>query len=174
MLPWTQGECVLENEATALLPWLQAEVTYYLNILVMRWPWEEWVFENAASALLPWHCYQVEMYYLNISVRWCLNILVIFYLNILVMYHLNILVTYYSLLHLECHFFTLKSKSMIEFSTPLWPRSLAQRPRRLRLEIEIRWHSKCNRLYLNIIFYLNILVIIGGLKILVTVNWTYW
>jgi len=34
------------------------------------------------------------------------------------------------------------------FSTSHLPRSVAQTPRRLRLEIEIKWHSKCNRLYL--------------------------
>jgi len=54
----------------------------------------------------------------------------------------------YSLLHLECRFFILKSQSMIWFSGSLLPRSVRTRPRRLRLEIEIEWHSKCNRLYL--------------------------
>jgi len=54
----------------------------------------------------------------------------------------------YSLLHLACHSFNLQSPSMIWFSTSLLPRSVEKRPRRLRLEIEMKWHSKCNRLYL--------------------------
>jgi len=53
----------------------------------------------------------------------------------------------YSLLHLECHFFNLQSQSIILFSRSLLPRSVEKRPRRLRLEIEIKWHSKCNGLY---------------------------
>jgi len=54
----------------------------------------------------------------------------------------------YSLIHLECHFFILKSQSMIKFSRSLLPRSVEKRPRRLGLEIEIKWHSKYNRLYI--------------------------
>jgi len=54
----------------------------------------------------------------------------------------------YSLLHLECHFFILESQSTIYFSRSLLPRSFEKRPRRLRLEIEIQWHSKCKRLYI--------------------------
>jgi len=53
----------------------------------------------------------------------------------------------YSLLHLECHFFNLESQSIIQFSRSLLPHSVEKRPGRLRLEIEIKWHSKCNRLY---------------------------
>ena len=53
----------------------------------------------------------------------------------------------YSLLHVECHFFILKSLSMISFSRSLFWRSVEKRPRRLRLEIEIQWHCTCNRLY---------------------------
>jgi len=43
----------------------------------------------------------------------------------------------YSLLHLGCHFFILKSQSMIWFSRSLLQRSVEKRPRRLRLEIGI-------------------------------------
>ena len=43
----------------------------------------------------------------------------------------------YSLLHVECSFFVLKSQSMIYFSRSLSPLSVEERPRRLRLEIEI-------------------------------------
>jgi len=39
----------------------------------------------------------------------------------------------YSPLHLECHFFILKSQSIIEFSRSLLPRSVEKRPK----EIEI-------------------------------------
>jgi len=55
----------------------------------------------------------------------------------------------YSLLYLECHFFILKSQTMFLFSRSLLPRSVEKRPRRLRLEIEFEWHSKCNRLYME-------------------------
>jgi len=51
-----------------------------------------------------------------------------------------------SVLHLECHFFILKSHSMIWVFTSLWPRPVEKRPKRSRLEIEIEWHSECNRL----------------------------
>ena len=37
----------------------------------------------------------------------------------------------------------------MQFSRSLLPRSVEKRPRRLWLEIEIKWHSKCNRLYLR-------------------------
>jgi len=53
----------------------------------------------------------------------------------------------YSLLHLECRFFILKSQLMFWFSRSLLPRSVEKRPRRLRLKTEIEWHSKCKRLY---------------------------
>jgi len=53
----------------------------------------------------------------------------------------------YCLLHSECHFFILYSQSMILFSRSLLPRSVEKRPRRLRLEIEIKWRSKCNSRY---------------------------
>jgi len=36
--------------------------------------------------------------------------------------------------------------SMCSFSRSRLPRSLAKRPRRLRLEMKMEWHSKCNRL----------------------------
>ena len=55
----------------------------------------------------------------------------------------------YSLLHLECHFFNLKSQSMFKFSRSLLPRSVANRPMRLRLEMKIEWYSKCNGLYIH-------------------------
>jgi len=58
----------------------------------------------------------------------------------------------YSVLHLECHFFILKSESMIWFSRSLLPRSVEKRPRRFKLEIKIQWYSKCNRLYLSSIW----------------------
>jgi len=51
----------------------------------------------------------------------------------------------YSLLHLECRFFIFNSQSMIWFARSLLPRSVEKRPKRLRLGIEIKWHSKCNR-----------------------------
>jgi len=46
----------------------------------------------------------------------------------------------YSLLHLQCHSFMLKSQSMMKFSRSLrlLPHSVEKRPGRLRLEIEIR------------------------------------
>jgi len=53
----------------------------------------------------------------------------------------------YSLLHFQCHFFILYFQSMILFSKSLLPRSVEKRPKRLRLEIEIKWHSKCNNRY---------------------------
>jgi len=43
----------------------------------------------------------------------------------------------YSLLHIQCHFFFLKSQCMIQFSRSLLPRSAEKTPTRLRLEIEI-------------------------------------
>ena len=43
----------------------------------------------------------------------------------------------YRLLLLECHFFFLKSQSIIYFSMSLLPCSFEKRPMRLRLEIEI-------------------------------------
>jgi len=49
----------------------------------------------------------------------------------------------YSLSHLECRFFILKSPSIILLFWSLLPRIVKKRPRRLRLEIEIQWHSKC-------------------------------
>ena len=55
----------------------------------------------------------------------------------------------YSLLHLECHFFNLKSQSIIQFSRSLLPRFVEQGPMRMRLETEIQRHSKCNRLYIE-------------------------
>jgi len=57
------------------------------------------------------------------------------------------LMWWYSLLHLQCHFFILNSQSMISISRSLLPRFVEKRPRRLRLEIKIEWHCKCNRLY---------------------------
>jgi len=56
---------------------------------------------------------------------------------------------HYSLLHLECHFCNLKSQCWILFSRSLSPPSVEKRPMRLRLEIEIQWHSKCNWLYMH-------------------------
>ena len=53
----------------------------------------------------------------------------------------------YSLLHLECQFFSLKSQWLISSSRSLLPRSVEKRPMRLRLEIETKSHSKCNSLY---------------------------
>jgi len=48
----------------------------------------------------------------------------------------------------ECHFFIFKSKSSFKrFSRALLPRSVEKRPR--GLEIEIKLHSRCNRLYLK-------------------------
>jgi len=54
----------------------------------------------------------------------------------------------YSLLHLECHFFILKSQSMIKFYWSLCHVPLKNKLIRLRLELEIESHSKCSRLYL--------------------------
>ena len=51
----------------------------------------------------------------------------------------------YSLLHLEFYFSILKSQSMILFLRSLLTRSVEKRPRRLRLEFDMNWHSKCNR-----------------------------
>ena len=51
----------------------------------------------------------------------------------------------YSLLHLECHYFNLKSQSMLQFSRSLLPRSVEKRPVRLALEMKITWHSKYNK-----------------------------
>ena len=51
-----------------------------------------------------------------------------------------------SQLHSKCHILSLKSQSLIFFSRSLLPRSVENRPMRLRLQIEIGWHSKCNRL----------------------------
>ena len=56
----------------------------------------------------------------------------------------------YSLLHSDRHFFIFKSQSMIAFSGSLLLRSVEKRPRRLRLETEIKSHSKRNRLYIRI------------------------
>jgi len=56
----------------------------------------------------------------------------------------------YSVLHLDCHVFILKSPLMIYFLTSLSPPSVGKRPRILRLEIEIKRHSKCNRLYTTV------------------------
>ena len=58
----------------------------------------------------------------------------------------NLIPPMYSLLHQECHFFSLKSQSLVSFSRSLLPRSIEKRPMRFRLEIENGWHSKCNRL----------------------------
>jgi len=55
----------------------------------------------------------------------------------------------YNLLHLEFYFFILKYQSMFRFSTSRLPRSVGKRPRRLRLVIEIEWHSAGNRLYVQ-------------------------
>ena len=55
----------------------------------------------------------------------------------------------YSLLHFGCHCFNIIFRSMIYFSRSLLPSFIEKRPVRLRLEIEIKWHSKCNRLYLD-------------------------
>jgi len=57
---------------------------------------------------------------------------------------------WYSLLHLQCHFFSLKSLSLISFSRSLWPRIVVKRIMRLKLEIPIEWHSQCNLLYTNL------------------------
>jgi len=70
------------------------------------------------------------------------------------------------LLHLGCHFFNLKSQSMFNSSRSLLPRSVENRPRRLRLEIEIEWHSKCNRLYMYVWqtlcrFYMYVYICLG-------------
>ena len=56
-----------------------------------------------------------------------------------------------SQLHSECHILSLKSQSMIFFSRSLLPRSVENRPMRLRLQIEIGWHSKCNSLYFHFV-----------------------
>jgi len=42
-------------------------------------------------------------------------------------------------------FFYFKSQSIIMFFRSLYPRSVEKRQRRLRLEIEIKWQSKCKR-----------------------------
>jgi len=55
---------------------------------------------------------------------------------------------WHSLLHSECHFFFLKSQSIIEFSRFLLPRSVEKRQMRLRLELENDTHSNHNWLYL--------------------------
>ena len=64
----------------------------------------------------------------------------------LISYSTYIIQHLYSLLHLECHFFILKSQSMIQFSRSRLPHSVEKRPKRLSLEVEIKWHSKCNML----------------------------
>jgi len=46
----------------------------------------------------------------------------------------------------KCHFFILKSHLMIYFSRSLLAWSVEKRPRRLKLEIVIKWLSKCDRL----------------------------
>ena len=51
---------------------------------------------------------------------------------------------HHSLLHLECHFFSRTSLSLIVFARFLLPRFVAKRPMRLRLEIGIARHSKFN------------------------------
>jgi len=43
----------------------------------------------------------------------------------------------YSLLHLECHFFSLESQLMIWFSTSVLQNSVEKKPIRTRLEIEM-------------------------------------
>jgi len=53
----------------------------------------------------------------------------------------------YSLLHLECHFFNLKSK-FTSRSLGLF-RHVPLGRDQSRLEMEIEWHSKCNRLYID-------------------------
>jgi len=67
-----------------------------------------------------------------------------------------LMLLFYSLLHFYCHFFILKSQSMIEFSRSFWPRSIEKRPRGLRLEIEIKWHL--NSTYKRLFFIRNSLV----------------
>jgi len=52
-------------------------------------------------------------------------------------------------LHLTCHLIFLKSQWMIYFSRSLLPCSVEKRPSGLRLEIVIKWHSKCNRLHIQ-------------------------
>jgi len=55
----------------------------------------------------------------------------------------------YSLLHVGCHFFNLKSQSIFNFSWSLLPRSVEKKPIRLRLESRIEQNSKCNIMYLT-------------------------
>ena len=74
----------------------------------------------------------------------------------------------YSLLHLKCHFFILKSQSIIYFSRSHLTRFVEMRPRRVKLEIQIKWHSKCNRLYI----YLSLIP--GRLKISFWANQNTW
>jgi len=66
-------------------------------------------------------------------------------LTIATPYH-KCIICMYSLLHLECHFFILKSQLKFLFSRSLLPCSVEKRPRRLRLQIQIDCHSNCNRL----------------------------
>ena len=56
----------------------------------------------------------------------------------------------YSISQLEYHVSNLKFESMIYFSKSFWPRSVGKRRMRLRLEIKIERHSKCNRLYIYV------------------------
>ena len=59
------------------------------------------------------------------------------------------LVSVYSLLHVGCHFFNLKSQSIFNFSWSLLPRSIENQPMRLRLENGIERNSTRNILYLT-------------------------
>ena len=61
----------------------------------------------------------------------------------------SISIQIYSPLHLECHFLSLRSQSMILFSRSLLPRSVENRPMRLGLEIGIERRFKCNRMYVK-------------------------
>jgi len=58
---------------------------------------------------------------------------------------LRIEATPYSLLHWECKFLSLVSNSFISFYRSILPRFGKKRPKRWRLEMDIRWHSKCDR-----------------------------
>ena len=67
--------------------------------------------------------------------------------------YIYIYVGMYSLLHSECHF-PLSNLDRWSRSLGLFGHVLL-RPMRLRLEIEIEWHSDCNRLYICIHVYIS-------------------
>jgi len=72
--------------------------------------------------------------------------------------------TLYSILHLECHFSNLKTHRFSMSFTSRLACSIEKGPVRLRLENEIEWHSKCNRLYLLVIRINTCVVVLRAIK----------